>query len=168
MKPEKHPLRVLRGLRARRVATALAVLLVVLPTAAPAIPAEEGRASVGSTAARAVQLLDYIAADYPGAVADGKVTNDFEYAEQLEFSAAIDAMLASIDAPVPATKAVAALGEAVRGKAAPEIVAGHAATARRLVVDRYGLVRAARFLIRLLPGRPGAAPARLANLQKAT
>jgi high-affinity iron transporter len=141
LKPEKHPLRVLRGLRARRVATALAVLLVVLPTAAPAIPAEEGRASVGSTAARAVQLLDYIAADYPCAVADGKVTNDFEYAEQLEFSAAIDAMLASIDAPVPATKAVAALGEAVRGKAAPEIVAGHAATARRLVVDRYGLVQ---------------------------
>jgi high-affinity iron transporter len=36
---------------------------------------------------QAWQLLDYIAVDYSGAVADGKVVNDGEYAEMREFSA---------------------------------------------------------------------------------
>ncbi|PBN42184.1 hypothetical protein SxD43FB_18040 [Sphingobium sp. D43FB] len=35
----------------------------------------------------ALRLLDYIAVDYPEAVADGKIANAGEYAEMQEFSA---------------------------------------------------------------------------------
>src|SRR3546814_16774119 len=38
------------------------------------------------TAETTWRLLDYIAVDYAGAVAGGRVINDFEYAEMREFS----------------------------------------------------------------------------------
>lgn len=41
---------------------------------------------VTETARRAWQLLDYIAVDYAGAVADGKVVRESEYAEMTEFA----------------------------------------------------------------------------------
>ena len=60
------------------------LLLATLLVAAGLSPVA---AQDGSDVRQAWQLLDYIAVDYGGAVADGKVVNDGEYAEMREFSA---------------------------------------------------------------------------------
>jgi high-affinity iron transporter len=68
------------------------------------------------------QLLDYIAVDYPGAVRDGKVISDLEYAEMREFSGSVAERLPQLPAH-PARDSLeaqaAALQEAVATKAAP-------------------------------------------------
>ena len=77
------------------------------------------------------RLLDYIAVDYPEAVADGRVVNDFEYKEMAEFSASVAERVAAL----PATPARAGL-EAARklrrltcSSILPSAVAGPAGTA---------------------------------------
>ena len=60
------------------------LLLATLLVAAGLSPVA---AQDGSDVRQAWQLLDYIAVDYGGAVADGKVVSDGEYAEMREFSA---------------------------------------------------------------------------------
>lgn len=49
-----------------------------------------------SSVQTAWRLLDYIAVDYPGAVADGKVTSPSEYAEMNEFAAASKKRIAAL------------------------------------------------------------------------
>ena len=77
------------------------------------------------------RLLDYVAVDYRGAVADGKVKNAQEYAEMTEFSGAVEAKITVL--PVSANRA-ALFAEAkaframVAGKAAPDEVAKAART----------------------------------------
>lgn len=60
------------------------LLLATLLVAAGLFPVA---AQDGGDVRQAWQLLDYIAVDYGGAVADGKVVNEGEYAEMREFSA---------------------------------------------------------------------------------
>src|SRR5690606_39651556 len=43
------------------------------------------------------RLLDYIAVDYPEAVSDGEVVNEFEYAEMLEFSTSAGELIAGLE-----------------------------------------------------------------------
>ena len=47
-------------------------------------------------AAKALHLLDYIGADYPATVESGKVVDDAEYREQLEFVGTLQSMLAGL------------------------------------------------------------------------
>lgn len=49
-------------------------------------------------AAQALHLLDYIAADYPATVADGKVVQDSEYREQVEFLGALHGLVNGLPA----------------------------------------------------------------------
>ncbi|WP_295472177.1 FTR1 family protein [uncultured Pseudomonas sp.] len=49
-------------------------------------------------AAQALHLLDYIAADYPATVADGKVVEDSEYREQVEFLGALHGLVNGLPA----------------------------------------------------------------------
>src|SRR5690606_4153436 len=68
------------------------------------------------------QLLDYIAVDYAGAVEDGKVISDFEYAEMREFSATVGERLAQLpehEARAGLMEQASALQAAVEAKAAP-------------------------------------------------
>lgn len=51
---------------------------------------------VASTARAVIHMLDYISVDYPGAVSDGKVLNDVEYQEQLEFSVQVKEQLGKL------------------------------------------------------------------------
>lgn len=60
-------------------------------TTASAAPAEEN-------AQRAIHLLDYIAVDYRDAVQGGVVTNELEFAEQVEFAGRAALLLAELDA----------------------------------------------------------------------
>ena len=81
------------------------------------------------------RLLDYVAVDYRGAVAGGRVINDAEYREMIEFSDSVAQRLAALPAnpQKPSLTAGAAMLErAIAGKAAPTEVAG---LARKLGAD---------------------------------
>jgi high-affinity iron transporter len=73
----------------------LAALLAFLP-----LP---GRLAAGAaspdgapSAQRLLHVLDYLAVDYPEAVKDGVVTDEAEYAEQIEFASRVPQMLAAL------------------------------------------------------------------------
>jgi high-affinity iron transporter len=71
------------------------------------------------------RLLDYIAVDYRGAVADGRVTSPSEYAEMREFSASVTQRLSALPAHQAKAQLVTdarALEAAVARMAAPEQV----------------------------------------------
>lgn len=72
-----------------------------LVLAALAMPAMASAQQQGASAQVAWRLLDYIAVDYPAAVADGRVISAAEYAEMREFSASVRERLAAL----PATSA---------------------------------------------------------------
>lgn len=75
------------------------------------------------------QLLDYVAVDYGAAVSEGKITNQDEYAEMLEFVQAAQRQLGEL----PETKdksqlqqTAAALASVIASKGLPSEVANHA------------------------------------------
>jgi len=72
------------------------------------------------------RLLDYVAVDYRGAVADGQIKNAQEYAEMTEFSGAVEAKIGAL--PATANRAAlvseaSAFRAMVTRKAAPDDVA---------------------------------------------
>jgi high-affinity iron transporter len=94
------------------------------------------------------RLLDYLAVDYPGAVADGRVVSTSEYAEMREFSASVSQRIAAL----PANPQRAALvAEARRLEAA---IAGRTAPAQveRLAHGLAGRLLAA-YPVPLAPGQ---------------
>lgn len=84
--------------------------------------------------------LDYIAVDYPGTVAEGKVVNEAEYAEQLEFS---QHLLDAIPAlkPRPGREAILAqartLFQQIQARADGGVVAQTARNAGRQLAQLY-------------------------------
>ncbi len=82
-----------------RLASRMFAAFLVL--AALAMPAMASAQQQGASAQVAWRLLDYIAVDYPAAVADGRVISAAEYAEMREFSASVRERLAAL----PATSA---------------------------------------------------------------
>ena len=61
-------------------------------------------------AAQALHLLDYVSADYPPTVSDGKVVDDAEYREQVEFLGALEGLIVAL----PARAERAALEQGVK------------------------------------------------------
>jgi high-affinity iron transporter len=109
-------------LHLRLAGSGLALLLLVL-------------LALGATAARAAdpgvqttwRLLDYIAVDYSGAVSDGKIVNQFEYDEMLEFSKSVGERIESLPASAAKSSLVqrtAELRRAIQAMAPPTQVAG--------------------------------------------
>lgn len=87
-----------------------------------------------------VHLLDYIAVDYAGAVADGKVANADEYKEMSEFAATVLGGVATL--PETAQKAslaadAQALAKQVESKASGAQVASAATALRQALVAAY-------------------------------
>lgn len=72
------------------------------------------------------RLLDYVAVDYAGAVADGKIKNPQEYAEMTEFAGAVETKLTALP-PTAQKSGLLSEAKAFRGlvarKAAPDDVA---------------------------------------------
>ena len=109
---------------------ALAFLLC-LPAPAPAQEAQT-----------ILHLLDYIGVDYPEAVAGGKVKNEDEYKEMLEFTAQVTARLEALpDHPRKAALVsdAQALAKLVVEKAAPPAVAAASGKLRWALVKAYDL-----------------------------
>lgn len=117
-----------RSVAARRLMrTILAFLALTVGLASPAFAGASDE-----DVQTAWRLLDYVAVDYRGAVADGQVKSAQEYAEMTEFSGAVEARILAL--PVTANRAglvaeAKAFRGMVAGKAAPDDVA---AAARRL------------------------------------
>jgi high-affinity iron transporter len=65
-----------------------AFVLVFFILALSVAPSSAQPAGIDIEVRQTWKLLDYIAVDYPEAVADGAIINDFEYAEMVEFAAA--------------------------------------------------------------------------------
>ncbi len=61
-------------------------------------PSQAQDAGLDAEVRQTWKLLDYIAVDYPEAVADGAVINEFEYAEMQEFAATAQDSIASLPA----------------------------------------------------------------------
>lgn len=90
---------------------------------------------------RLVGILDYVAADYPVAVADGVVVDDFEHKEQLAFGdAALEIVRSLGDAAPPGLAGeMEAIQALVRDRADAGRVRGASVAARRRIVDAFGL-----------------------------
>jgi high-affinity iron transporter len=120
-------------------------LLAARPVGAAAAPPS---GAAGSDAAqRTIHLLEYVAVDYPGAVRDGQVASEVEYAEQIEFAAQVRRQLAElgVEAEDPLAGEAAALEAGVRARAPGSEVA----------VRAHGLADGVRerFAVRALPPR---------------
>lgn len=102
----------------------MAVLALITGLSSPA------RAAPGDEDVQtAWRLLDYIAVDYRGAVADGRVTSTLEYAEMVEFSSTVEAKIAAL--PVKPGRAAlvadaSAFEDMIARKASPDAVATEA------------------------------------------
>lgn len=110
-----------RALRAGVVMFLVAMLAMIvgLPSPAYAAPGDEDVQT-------AWRLLDYVAVDYRGAVADGRVTSVPEYAEMVEFSSTVEAKIAALPAKPGRTALIAearAFRDVIARKASPDEVA---------------------------------------------
>jgi high-affinity iron transporter len=112
-------------------------------------PAAAPRASLpqgvdGGDSQRLVALVDYIGADYGGAVSGGEVVTVSEYEEQLRFSADALSIARNLlgQAASPKDPLLVSLGEIeslVRQKADPDVVARACRSAREETVARFRL-----------------------------
>lgn len=105
------------------------VLAAILLLAALAMPGAASAQQQGASAQVAWRLLDYIAVDYPAAVADGQVISVAEYAEMREFSSSVRERIGNLPAK-PSTpqllKDADALTAAIARRAPPAEVAQQA------------------------------------------
>jgi high-affinity iron transporter len=120
------------GTRAARLWLAFAAT-VLLAFSMPAAAQDNG-------AETAWRLLDYVAVDYSGAVAGGKVISASEYAEMREFAGSIDERLKAL--PAKPQKAAllagsAKLQSAIAQKQSPEQVAAIARGLGSALLDAY-------------------------------
>lgn len=109
------------ALRAGVVMFCVAMLAMVIGLSSPAYGAP-GDEDVQT----AWRLLDYVAVDYRGAVADGRVTSVPEYAEMVEFSSTVEAKIAALPAQPERTALIAearAFRDVIARKASPDEVA---------------------------------------------
>ena len=110
-------------------------LLLALAIASLILPAIAQAATSASEVQTSWRLLDYVAVDYREAVADGRIINDLEYREMIEFSTSVETRLAVLpDNPAKSRLigGAVALKRAIQTKAAPVDVA---AQARKLAAD---------------------------------
>lgn len=113
------------------ITRALAVLCLAL-LAATAVRADSG--------GQLLHLLDYVGAEYPQWVRNGKVVNEDEYAEQVEFSGTVATLIPALpEHPERAAlaKQADALAAAIKAKAPGEDVSAAAAKLRIALIAAY-------------------------------
>ena len=118
----------------RRRAINTFVLLLVLTGAPLAATADDSQA--------VLHLLDYVAVEYPQFVVGGKVVDETEYAEQVEFSANAQSLIAKLpDHPSRGTliQQAQALSEAIKARADGPRVAAVANALKLALIETYGL-----------------------------
>ncbi|MFT3800197.1 MAG: cytochrome c/FTR1 family iron permease [Burkholderiaceae bacterium] len=124
--------------------------------AQPAVQPTAPAAAAPADARQLWQLLDYVAVDYAGAVEDGKVVSEAEYAEMLDFTE--NALKQLQELPEHAAKprirdTIAELREAVENKASAEQVAALAHRANAELIAAFPMPVAPKSLPDLARGR---------------
>jgi high-affinity iron transporter len=118
-----------------RAALAAVLFLAVVAPARADDPMREEQAR------RTIHLLEYIAADYPGAVQDGRVVSEGEFAEQLDFAAQIRTQLTALGATGndPLLGALAGFDAALAAHADAAAIAAQAHALAADVRERFGV-----------------------------
>jgi high-affinity iron transporter len=127
--------------------TALLVTLLSLHTIS-AQASSQGFGGSDSASRTLVHLLDYLARDYSGAVQDGKILSESEYAEQVEFAQKLIKLHTQVQYAASAKasevseihRKIEGLNRLVREKAAAEKVAESARAIRADVIRLSGMV----------------------------
>ena len=91
---------------------------------------------------RFLQLIDYIGVDYPGAVQQGKIVSEAEYAEMREFAATVARQAAELDRQLPGLELAAQaaqLRDGIEARADSTEIARLTATMRQMVVARFDM-----------------------------
>lgn len=119
----------------RLLAVTFLALVVLVPSMVQAVdPATEDKAK------QIWQLLDYLAVDYSGAVADGQVINTEEYAEMQEFAQVAERQLAELPDPTARQELLqraAGLKAAIASKAPAAEVADRARSLAQSLLAAY-------------------------------
>ena len=116
-----------------------AILVLLCPLIAPATAQEAPNNDAAQTI---VHLLDYVGVDYPEFVKDGKVVDESEYVEQLEFSGQVIALLGTLpENPAKArlSERAATLKSRIEAKAPGAEVSKLAGELRWNVIEAYRL-----------------------------
>jgi high-affinity iron transporter len=93
----------------------------------------------GGDAQRLVTLVDYIGGDYAGAVKDGRVIDEGEYAEQLKFVTDARALARGLGSDGDLMAALGEIERLVQAKADPDVVQKACRAGRESAVTRFGL-----------------------------
>lgn len=120
-----------------------AVLITVLTTVFSGHTALAASPSEQEAVSRSIlHMLDYVSVDYPAVVEEGKVADEFEYREQVEFSAQVAAQVARLPGSPEKerlTALAARLGEAVEKLAPPEEITAIASELSAGIIAAYGV-----------------------------
>lgn len=87
-----------------------------------------------------LQLTDYVAVDYPEAVADGAVVNTAEYAEMREFGARIVALARQLEPGGAVTETAEQLAALIEARGSAEQITAAARTLRERVLAEHPVV----------------------------
>lgn len=119
------------------------ILLVVVGCAAKEQPVTVAEPSAAEDLRRFAAILDYVAADYGGAVKDGVVVDEAEYKEQHAFvKDARDLARRLPPSPIDTEAQLARIGALVDAKAPASEVAEACRTLRRRILDAHGVILA--------------------------
>src|SRR5258706_237868 len=102
-------------------------------------PAPPDALADGGDAQRLVTLVDYIGGDYAGAVKDGRVLDEGEYAEQLKFVTDARALAKGLGGDPALLAAVGEIERLVQAKADPDVVQKACRAGRESAVTLFGL-----------------------------
>ncbi|OIO56143.1 MAG: hypothetical protein AUJ55_09085 [Proteobacteria bacterium CG1_02_64_396] len=110
------------------------LLLVSIPWAAQATPSTQADGP-----RRAIHILEYLAADYPGAVENGQIKSPSEYAEQREFATRLDGLLAKagLQPGEPIAQALAVLQQSIAQRADPPVISAQTQALSQAVRARF-------------------------------
>lgn len=125
-------------------------LCLILSRVGPALAANEAN--------RLVSIVDYIGADYPNSVRDGKIVNPDEYGEMEEFAAAAQAVLAKLKAASQGDKAgvepdIRALADHIRNKRDARTIQETARSVKQKLISAYGIATAPTAIPSLAAGK---------------
>lgn len=117
-----------------------------------------GTALADDSAKKLLALIDYISSDYKNAVQGGKILNQNEYQEQLEFSRRSLELLDELKKAQSGDKAqlepdLKTLVKHIENKAEPKVVADTANAVEKKIMAAYGIVPHPRQLPSLTAGR---------------
>ena len=102
-------------------------------------PAPPAALADGGDAQRLVTLVDYIGGDYAGAVKDGRVLDEGEYAEQLKFVTDAHALAKGLGSDAGLLAALGEIERLVQARADPDVVQKACRAGRESAVTRFGL-----------------------------